>query len=112
VRVTRAPREELRAIGGRNVVLYVIRGGFRIGGDECAEHSLVELEREGDAIDILAETDSMLILGRAEPIGERVVAHGPFVMNTRMEIAEAIADYRAGRFGSRSAGSATFMTLA
>ena len=35
----------------------------------------------------------------AEVIGEPVVSHGPFVMNTREEIVEAIDDYQAGRFG-------------
>jgi redox-sensitive bicupin YhaK (pirin superfamily) len=88
----------LREVGGRNVFLYIVRGALRIGDEHCPEHCLVELERQGDAVDLRAEVDSMVVLGHAEPIGEPVVAQGPFVMNTRGEIAEAIADYRAGRF--------------
>lgn len=39
----------------------------------------------------------LMLQGR--PIGEPVVQHGPFVMNTRQEIQEAFADYQRGRFG-------------
>jgi redox-sensitive bicupin YhaK (pirin superfamily) len=43
---------------------------------------------------------AVALFGHAEPIGEPVVAHGPFVMTTREEILEAMRDYQAGRFGS------------
>ena len=55
---------------------------------------------EGDTIDFKAELDSVLLFGHADPIGEPMVVHGPFVMNTREQIADAIADYQAGRFGA------------
>jgi len=42
--------------------------------------------------------DVLLLGGR--PIGEPVIQYGPFVMNTRDEIMQAIADYRSGRMGS------------
>jgi len=41
----------------------------------------------------------VLVLG-GRPIGEPVVQYGPFVMNTREEIVQAVADYQAGRMGS------------
>jgi len=40
-----------------------------------------------------------VLLGHARPIGEPVFSHGPFVMNTRDEIVQAIQDYQAGKFG-------------
>ena len=46
----------------------------------------------------------MLVFGHAESIGEPVVAHGPFVMNTREQIVQAIRDYQAGRFDAAPAG--------
>jgi redox-sensitive bicupin YhaK (pirin superfamily) len=39
------------------------------------------------------------VLFSGRPIGERVVARGPFVMNTDAEIVQAFGDYRTGRFG-------------
>jgi hypothetical protein len=86
-------------VGARTVFLYVVRGRVEVGGGAAPEHTLVELGREGDAVAIRAVEDAFVVFGHGEPIGEPVVAHGPFVMNTRAEIAEAIADYQAGKFG-------------
>jgi redox-sensitive bicupin YhaK (pirin superfamily) len=84
----------------RNVFLYVVRGSVRIGGEFAGALHLAELDLEGDTLDLGAETDALVVFGHAAPLGEPVVAHGPFVMNTREEIAAAIDDYRAGRFGA------------
>ncbi len=43
--------------------------------------------------------DARLLLLAGEPIAEPVVGHGPFVMNSREEIAQAISDFHSGRFG-------------
>ena len=53
---------------------------------------------DGDSVDLTASDDAVLLYGHADPIGEPVVAHGPFVMNTREEIGQAIRDYQAGLF--------------
>ncbi len=45
-------------------------------------------------MDIAGATNAVVLFGHAEPIGEPVVAHGPFVMNTRQEILDAIATTR------------------
>lgn len=90
---------------GRNVLLYVVRGRIGVGnhGDLVDAYQLVELDEDGDTLHIRAEADTLLLFGHAEPIREPVVAHGPFVMTTRDEIVQAIADYQAGRFGSTQA---------
>lgn len=46
-----------------------------------------------------SERTRVLVLG-GQPLGEPVVAQGPFVMNTQAEIMQAMNDYRAGRMGS------------
>ena len=93
---------EIRLDGllARTVFLYVVRGAVTIAGQRVAGYTLVELNDEGDAVDLLAEEDSLVVFGHAEAIGEPVVSHGPFVMNTRQEINQAITDYQAGRFGA------------
>lgn len=84
----------------RTVFLYVVRGAISVQGQRAGAFTLVELNEEGDSLDLEAEQDSLLIFGHAEATGEPMVAHGPFVMNTREEIKQAIADYQAGRFGA------------
>ncbi len=98
-------RLRVAGLQGRNVLLYVVRGRIGVGdhGDLVNACQLVELDDDGDGLHIRAEADSLLLFGHAEPIREPVVAHGPFVMTTRDEIAQAIADYQAGRFGSTQA---------
>jgi len=83
----------------RNVFLYVVRGDIAVGGEESSAFHLIELEHDGDSVDITASADAVILFGHADPLGEPVVAHGPFVMNTRDEIRQAMMDYQAGRFG-------------
>jgi len=87
------------SLSGRSVFLYVVSGAVRINGQAVAQHHLVDLDIAGDQLTIEAETSTRLLLGHGAPIGEPVIAHGPFVMNTVEEIREAIIDYQAGKFG-------------
>ncbi len=48
---------------------------------------------------VTAHSPAMILLGHAVPLNEPIMAHGPFVMNTRDEIAAAIEDYQQGKFG-------------
>ena len=49
-----------------------------------------------------ARSDAALLLA-ARPLGEPVVQYGPFVMNTRAEIEQAVEDFRSGRLGASAA---------
>jgi len=86
------------SLGGRNVLLYVVSGEVKANGTAIAAWTLARFDIEGDMLEIVAAEDSLVLFGHAEPIGEPVVAHGPFVMNTREEIADAVRDYNAGLF--------------
>lgn len=89
---------------GRKVLLYVVSGELLVGAAPVPAQHLAELSDQGDTLVLHATAGSMLLFGHADPIGEPVVAHGPFVMNTRAEINTAIIDYQAGRFGPPMAG--------
>lgn len=83
----------------RNVFLYVVRGEIEVDGTSARAFQLVELEQDGDEVAIAATTDAVLLFGHATPYGEPMVSYGPFVMNTRAEIVQAVRDYEAGKFG-------------
>jgi quercetin 2,3-dioxygenase len=89
---------DLEVAEGRNIFFYTVRGDLQVNGERVRAHHLVEFGREGTHLDVTATADSLLLFGHAEPIGEPVVAHGPFVMNTREEIMQAVNDYQAGKF--------------
>jgi quercetin 2,3-dioxygenase len=88
-------RVTLPAPRGRNVFFYIVRGELDVG----RAMELVDFNDDGDEIAIEAITDAVVLFGHAEPFHEPVVAHGPFVMNTREEIVQAFRDYQAGLFG-------------
>lgn len=92
------------SLSGRNVFLYVVSGEVKANGTAVPAWALAQLDLAGDMLEIVAAKDSVVLFGHGEPIGEPVFAHGPFVMNTREEIVDAIRDYNAGLFDKVSAG--------
>jgi redox-sensitive bicupin YhaK (pirin superfamily) len=100
VELTAQARVEFTGVAKRNVFLYVVRGKVTVAGQEAPEWHLIELGDAGDSVEIEAASDAVLLFGHAAPIGAPVVAYGPFVMNTREEIMQAIQDYQAGKFNA------------
>ena len=88
----------LPAPAGRNVFFYTVSGEAKIGGESVPEQTLAQVS-DGDGIELSSDGGCRILFGHADPIGETVVAHGPFVMNSEAEIAQAVRDYQAGRFG-------------
>ena len=86
---------------GHNAFLYVYEGDVTVGGAGDARklprHSAGVLS-EGDVVTITAaDAATRFILLAGKPLREPVVQYGPFVMNTREEIEQAISDYQTGR---------------
>lgn len=82
-----------------NAFLYVYDGNAMVGADaRPLPHRSAGLLTPGDEVRVRAgEGGARLLLLAGKPIGEPVVQFGPFVMNTREEIEQAIVDYQAGR---------------
>lgn len=99
VRLAPGKKLELELPAGHNAFVYLYDGEARIGpGGADLPRRAAGILSDGETVNVSAGEDGaglLLIAGR--PIGEPVVQYGPFVMNTREEIEQALADYRAGR---------------
>jgi redox-sensitive bicupin YhaK (pirin superfamily) len=84
---------------GHNAFLYPYEGELRVGeAREVLTTRSAGLLSSGDSLRLEAgETGAELLLLAGRPIGEPVVQYGPFVMNTREEIEQAVRDYQSGR---------------
>jgi len=79
---------------------YVFEGQVQLGaGATQAVHGDLAVLSDGEVLQIAApDAAARLILVAGKPLNEPVVRYGPFVMNTRAQIGEAVEDYNAGRF--------------
>ena len=83
-----------------NAFIYALDGKINLGGYGLMEGLLAAVfDRDGDAITLEALEATRLLLCSGEPLNEKVVAHGPFVMNTETQILEAMRDYQKGKMG-------------
>jgi redox-sensitive bicupin YhaK (pirin superfamily) len=91
---------ELSFPSGYTTAILAIEGSATINGSEKlpADH-LALFEREGESIKIEADVNGIFLVMSGEPLNEPIAQYGPFLMNTQIEIAEAIEDFRAGKFG-------------
>jgi redox-sensitive bicupin YhaK (pirin superfamily) len=94
-------RFELPLPEGHNAAVVLRKGDVLLNGtDELRGEALIApLSEEGDAVTLEAKAETQLLILSGEPIAEPVASYGPFVMNTREELAQAVEDYRAGRMG-------------
>jgi len=100
VRMAAGKRATFTVTAGYTTALFVLRGGMRLpGGESVAEAELAVLDREGETFAVEALEDTTLLVLNGQPLNEPVVGHGPFVMNTRAEIQQAIIDYQNGKIG-------------
>lgn len=103
IRLNRGGATTLTLPEGCMLGIVVLRGNVLLNGaDKVREAQFALFDREGGGVTIEAESDAALLVLSGEPIDEPVAMHGPFVMNTREEIRQAMADFRSGRFGTIS----------
>ena len=89
---------------GHNAFLYIYEGSALVGSEGSAKplpHRAAGVLSDGESVRVQAGADGVrFLLLAAKPLREPVVQYGPFVMNTRQEIEQALADYRDGRLAA------------
>lgn len=99
IRLKQSCRARFEMPEGHTLSLVVLHGAVRVNGSEILRDAQsVLLDRAGSGVELQAEADSTILLLGGAPIDEPLVGHGPFVMNTRQEIHDAISDYQRGSF--------------
>ena len=83
-----------------NSFIYLIKGNIKIGNKhhEKIQDSTLIILTKGKSLKIEASTKSKFLLISGKPIGEKIARGGPFVMNTKAEILQAVQDYHNGTF--------------
>ena len=86
---------------GHTTLLVVLSGEVILNDAQHIEApSLVVLSREEIDFTIKAEQDSKFLILTGQPLNEPIEGYGPFVMNSKAEITDAINDFNRGKFGS------------
>ena len=89
-----------------NAFVYVYRGEVTVMGDDG--HDVVPLKRmgilrnDGDQLRLEGAANARCIVLAGKPLREPIAQYGPFVMNTREQLMQAVEDYRAGLMGPLS----------
>lgn len=85
---------------GWSSALIVLGGSVTVNGETTAQEAqLVVLSQQGQRVHVHAHEEAKVLLLSGAPLNEPIVGYGPFVMNTKTEIAEAIRDFNSGHFG-------------
>jgi redox-sensitive bicupin YhaK (pirin superfamily) len=83
-----------------NSLVYQLDGALEFNNTtEGVSKQLTRFRNDGDGIVVKALKDTRAILLAGTPISEKVVSHGPFVMNNESQILEAMRDYQMGKMG-------------
>ncbi len=81
--------------------IYVISGEGSLGETPIGTGQAGSFRRKGEEVQVRAGASGMrFLLAGGRPLGEPILFHGPFCMNTPSQIQRAIADYQAGRMGA------------
>ena len=93
----------LQILDGYHVGLLILSGQASVeGSHRLTEAELAVFTSTGEPITIIAEEDATILVMAGEAIDEPVARYGPFVMNTKAELVQAVNDYQAGKMGHLS----------
>ncbi|KAF1052400.1 MAG: putative quercetin 2,3-dioxygenase [Stenotrophomonas maltophilia] len=89
---------QLNLPAGHRVMLYVYEGSLSVDGERSSEvgHNRLVRLGDGDAVRLHSASGARVLVLAGRPLNEPIVQYGPFVMNSREEIEQALRDYRDG----------------
>jgi len=86
-----------------NAFVYVYRGQLDVlatpGATSVPVQRMAILANEGDGVMLQGQAGTRALLIAGQPLREPIAQYGPFVMNTREELMQAVHDFQSGRFG-------------
>ena len=83
-----------------NTFIYLVTGEIEIGKnkhDNIQDSTLILLSK-GENLTVKAKSNAKFLVISGKPINEEIARGGPFVMNTKAEILQAVQDYHNGTF--------------
>jgi quercetin 2,3-dioxygenase len=82
---------------GHTALVHCFDGNVKVNGSATASGEMVVMQRTAGMVRVESTTGQaqVLLLG-GQPLGEPIVRYGPFVMNTKQEIADAVQEYNNG----------------
>ncbi len=100
VRLTPSETAELAVPVSHHAMVFVLDGQVTAAGSTIAAQHLALFDHDGAALVLTAGGEGCrFVVLAGEPIDEPIASYGPFVMNTRDELIQAVDDFNAGRFG-------------
>jgi len=88
---------------GHNAFVYVYRGSLAVqsaqGNETVPLQRMAILSNGGDGVVLQGQMGTRALLITGQPLHEPIAQYGPFVMNTREELMQAVEDFQAGRLG-------------
>jgi redox-sensitive bicupin YhaK (pirin superfamily) len=98
VRLDPGSRFILPIPSGHTALAYVFEGVGEFSGEAVESVSMAVFNDDGDQVEVKTEAGVRFMLMAGAPFKEPIVPYGPFVMNTREEIEQAIRELREGTF--------------
>ncbi len=100
IRLSAGHQLSLQVPDGHTTALFILQGEIQLeSGEIIGPAELAVLDSKGSEFSFRAQADSKILFMGGEAFNEPIIGHGPFVMNSILEIQQAIADFQNGKMG-------------